>query len=174
MRVTKDLIVRPRPASYRWSFGSQREAGKLTTSARRGRHRWERTQDLRRSGRRALLLRLFDRGANLRRDIGTGPPSYGEQSFRDGACAFDDNRFGIEHGAQAFSAPKRRRLVRSDRHGRFQTGELGFGEDKLDHESPVRYGVKRQLSLLGLGCEMRIRRGVQLARVEATCSGKYA
>jgi len=41
-----------------------------------------------------LLLLLFDRGTNLRRDIGTGPPSYGEQSFRDGACALDDNGFG--------------------------------------------------------------------------------
>lgn len=88
---------------------------------------------------------MFDRGANLRHDIGTEPAGYGEQSVRDLACALDGKGFGSEQlGAQARTAPERRRLLRSDRHGRLQTGELVCGEDNLDYDrAPARSISKR-------------------------------
>jgi CRP-like cAMP-binding protein len=39
---------------------------------------------------------LFDRGTNLRHDIGTGSTGYGEQSVGDLTCALDGKGFGAE------------------------------------------------------------------------------
>jgi len=73
----------------------------------------------------ALLLLLFDRGANLRHDIGAEPLRHREQSRRDLTRALDDERVGAEQlAAKASAAPERRRLLRADRHGRLQTGKL--------------------------------------------------
>jgi len=44
----------------------------------------------------ALLLLLFDRGANLRHDIGAEPLRHREQSRRDLTRALDDERVGAE------------------------------------------------------------------------------
>jgi hypothetical protein len=86
---------------------------------------------------------LFDRSADLRHDIGAGPLGPGEQSSRDLTCAPDGERLGTQHLVATPS--EGRRLLRADRHGRLQTGELGLGEDELDHEcTSMASGINRR------------------------------
>src|SRR5438309_5503459 len=82
-----------------------------------------------------LLLFLFDCGTNLGNDIGAEPRGHREQSRCDLPRALDGERLGAgQLAAKAYAAPERRRLLRADRHGRLQTGELGLGQDEVDHE----------------------------------------
>ena len=89
-------------------------------------------QAMRRRGAVLGLLRcfgravLFDRSADLRHDIGAGPLGHGEPSIRDLTCAPDGERLRTQHVvAKTYAPSEGRRLLRADRHGRLQTGELG-------------------------------------------------
>jgi len=82
-----------------------------------------------------LLLFLFDCGTNLGNEIGAEPRDHCEQSRCDLPCALDGEGVEAEPlAAKAYAAPERRRLLRADHHGRLQTGELGLGQDEVDHE----------------------------------------
>src|SRR5262245_63184926 len=95
-------------------------------------------------GRDGLGLLLFDRGTNLRHDIPTEPLGHRQQSCRDLTPAFDGKRLRAEQlAAKSYSASEHRGLLRADRHGCQQTGELALGQDKLDYDPP---GTSRRAS----------------------------
>src|SRR5437667_1630383 len=96
---------------------------------------------------RALLLLLFDRGANLGNDLGAEAVRHGQQSGRDRKGTFDGGRLWTEDLApKALARFERRRLRRAGRYGRLQTDQLGLGQDELDHLDSslgaAAYGVR--------------------------------
>src|SRR5437899_11402095 len=85
---------------------------------------------------RALLLLLFDRGANLGNDLGAEAIRHGQQAGRDRMGAFDgDGLWAEDLAPKALACLERRRLRRADRYARLQTDQLGLGQNKLDHAS---------------------------------------
>src|SRR5437870_2223359 len=114
-----------------WGGGWPAGAGVSRLTTVRERNYWK----FRDANALLLLLFLFDCGTNLGNDIGAEPRGYSEQSRCDLPCALDGEGLGAEPlAAKAYAAPERRRLLRADRHGRLQTGELGRGQDEVDHE----------------------------------------
>jgi len=84
------------------------------------------------------LLLPFHRGADLRHDIGVEPLGDREQSHRDRGRTLDSEWLvANELAAKADALAEYRRLLRADRHGRLQAGELGFGQDELDERTSV-------------------------------------